>query len=293
MSYLRQIIGVSPSPSKIPYSGFSPVRLQTEIQPPPSTYPPTLSVARIRSASRFYKRLESRHPVRATHSRVYRSRSRTDQAVLSPVTQDDSVQRPLAHQWVMLSRRVIAYYGLIRASRVLPSTYLFVDGSSYPWDLSGRDARGSPIYSLFLYLRAALRTPVNRMAASGCASPFALAFVASIRTRHPQSSRIIGSGVGSVTRLQGSFYTAARRLARSSPTRAFTLELSPAGSLQTSVEYDYTGKQPIPATGLSPARNKALWAANREHRENHRMKKRVKTEDKKTRAFTRALSSLD
>ncbi|MEW6234818.1 MAG: hypothetical protein AB1656_05470 [Candidatus Omnitrophota bacterium] len=35
----------------------------------------------------------------------------------------DPVQRPLARQRVMLSRRVIAYYGLIRASGPLPSAY--------------------------------------------------------------------------------------------------------------------------------------------------------------------------
>src|SRR5580704_10623736 len=34
------------------------------------------------------------------------------------------------------------------------------------------------------------------------------------------------------------------------------------GSLHAHVEYNYAGKQPLPAAGLTPARNKALWAAN-------------------------------
>ena len=45
--------------------------------------------------------------------------------------------------------------------------------------------------------------------------------------------------------------------------RTFTFELSPIGSPQISVEYDYVGKQSIPTTGLSPASPTALWAASR------------------------------
>src|ERR1019366_10420056 len=37
------------------------------------------------------------------------------------------------------------------------------------------------------------------------------------------------------------------------------------GSLHAHVEYNYAGKQPLPAAGLTPARNKALWAATRNH----------------------------
>src|SRR5262249_39537214 len=43
-----------------------------------------------------------------------------------------------------------------------------------------------------------------------------------------------------------------------------TIELALDGSPRTSVDYDYAGKQPIPAAGLSPARHTALWAANGE-----------------------------
>ena len=75
MSYLRVRTCVFPSPSKIPYGGFSPVRLQTEIQPQPSTMLPALSAARIRSAAKSYMRPQPKHPVRAAHSRANRSRT--------------------------------------------------------------------------------------------------------------------------------------------------------------------------------------------------------------------------
>jgi hypothetical protein len=55
---------------------------------------------------------------------------------------------------------------------------------------------------------------------------------------------------------------AACTMASPSPTRTFTTELSPAGSPRSDVSYDYTGKQSTPATGLAPARQAAVWAAN-------------------------------
>ena len=58
---------VSSSPSKIPYGGFSPVRLQTGIRPRPS---PTRSETNLHP-TRAYTRFKSRSPKRAT------SRSRT------------------------------------------------------------------------------------------------------------------------------------------------------------------------------------------------------------------------
>ena len=73
------------------------------------------------------------------------------------------VQRPLARQGVMLSPRVVAYYGLIRTSRGLPSTYGFVD-RSLPLPV----ARGSPIYSACPFHRAAPWTPTDRAVARGC-----------------------------------------------------------------------------------------------------------------------------
>ena len=67
---------------------------------------------------------------------------------------------------------------------------------------------------------------------------------------------------GRVTRLQSSLYVTARSVVSPSPARTFTAELSPNESPQLDVDYNYAGKQSIPATGLSPVRYAALWAAN-------------------------------
>ena len=73
-----------------------------------------------------------------------------------------------------------------------------------------------------------------------------------------------------VTRLQGSLHATARRLARPSPTRTFTLELAQVEIAPLLCRVSLRGQQPIPATGLSPVRNKALWAARRKHEKNKR-----------------------
>jgi hypothetical protein len=43
--------------------------------------------------------------------------------------------------------------------------------------------------------------------------------------------------------------------------RTFTFELSSPESPPGDVEYNYAGKQSIPAAGLAPAGHAALWAA--------------------------------
>ena len=78
------------------------------------------------------------------------------------------VQRPLALLRVMLSRRVIAYYGLIRDSRFLPPPYLLRPVGLRPTASYGLDARASPLCSACLSLRAAFRTPADPAAAYGC-----------------------------------------------------------------------------------------------------------------------------
>src|SRR5271165_4472981 len=63
----------------------------------------------------------------------------------------------------MLSRRVIAYYGLMRASESLPAAYGFAAGAAAPKENGLRwESRGSPIYSAGLYSRAASHTPATR-----------------------------------------------------------------------------------------------------------------------------------
>jgi hypothetical protein len=111
---------VSSPLSKIPYSGFSPVRLQTGIQPRPSSDMPSLSA---RPASPhpcwIYTRLQSLSPGRVN---CFRPRTCV-QSVLSCPDGDPPVQRSLAPLRVMLSRWIIAYYYLMRASRPLLPVY--------------------------------------------------------------------------------------------------------------------------------------------------------------------------
>ena len=117
---------VSSSLSKIPYGGFSPVRLQTGIQPRPSSTMSSLSAKPASTQSRrIYTRLKSRSPKRA----IFRNGTCV-QAGLPLSYLNPPVQRSLAPLRVMLSRWLFAYYDLIRASRRLPPVYVLSSGSS-------------------------------------------------------------------------------------------------------------------------------------------------------------------
>jgi hypothetical protein len=158
----------------------------------------------------------------------------------------------------MLSRRVIAYYGLIRASESLPATYGFAAGSAAPKEIGFRwESRGSPIYSAGLCSRAASLTPVAPKGANDCCFPFGISL-------HLQ---VTGSATTLVvSRLQSSLRADFALMLRPASwlallSRTFTFELSLAGSPRANVEYNYVDKQSIPTTGLSPASPTALWAA--------------------------------
>jgi hypothetical protein len=76
MNYQGQVTSVFPSPSKIPYGGFSPVRLQTEIHPLPSPPPPGLSAARVPPAAALISGQKPSHPSAVAHQRANRRGSR-------------------------------------------------------------------------------------------------------------------------------------------------------------------------------------------------------------------------
>ena len=165
----------------------------------------------------------------------------------------------MARHRVMLSRRVIAYYGLIRASESLPATYGFAAGAAAPKEIGLRwESRGSPIYSAGLCSRAASLTPVTPKSANDCCFLFGISL-------HPG---VTGSATTLVvSRLQSSLRVSSPQLMLRPASwlallsRTFTFELALAGSPRISVEYDYVDKQSIPTTGLSPASPTALWAA--------------------------------
>jgi hypothetical protein len=195
---------VSFSPSEIPYGGFSPVRLQIGRRPRPS---PTAHTRRrlIRGPSR-YDRSPSVAPCGAIAAQSRRS---VNERFGVPI------QRPLAHPRVILSRRVVAYYGLIRGSGFLPTPYgVSAAGLCLvefpPLRLGTRD---SPIYSARPLLRAVSRTPADQVALTVVVPP-AAAFAHSREARHPLVFHAeVSSRVGHLTRLQSSLYAAARSVA--------------------------------------------------------------------------------
>jgi hypothetical protein len=106
---------VSSSLSKIPYGGFSPVRLQIGLGPQPSL-PGACRAAYMRSV------VAALCPCNPCGQSVPLDGVRG-------VCLDGPIQRPLARLRVVLSRRVNAYYGLIRGPRALPPVYELSGGS--------------------------------------------------------------------------------------------------------------------------------------------------------------------
>ena len=150
---------VSPSPSKIPYGGFSPVQLQTGYQPwRPS--PVSRSAVSVRHAS-----APNPHWLISHHSPSASSPVVLADKISGSVARTPPVQRPLARQRVVLSHRVIAYYGRIRASPGFRRLICFHTADPSPSVFSGVALRGSPIYSACLSLRAVFHTPLDRKGA--------------------------------------------------------------------------------------------------------------------------------
>jgi hypothetical protein len=254
---------VSSSLSKIPYGGFSPVRLQTGIQPQPSLLGRGLS-ARPTFTYDFtaYMRLKS-----LTRNRANKLRKRAQaQAVPHSSSKANPVQRPLALRGVMLSPQVIAYYGLIRNSQPLPSTYELYDGS-LPYGLVWAGIERLPNF-----LRMSLssvpsyvprRTKWLHMVVP---SPLVVAFAISAQARHPHAhARRFSRGKCNEAARFASCYGPEESLALPRQGRLLS-SFHPVESPQPDVKYNYAGKQPIPAAGLTPPRHAALWAANRAHR---------------------------
>jgi len=162
---------VSSSPSKIPYIGFSPIRLQTGIQPRPSPAHNGLSArpAYTHSVQTYmWLKLLPQKRVSPQHYRlVNRPRAKAQSGLRSILSASNPVQRPLALQRVMLSRRVIAYYGLIRNSQPLPSIYVLYDGS-LPYGLVWAGIERLPNLLRMSLFRAAFRTPADRTIACNC-----------------------------------------------------------------------------------------------------------------------------
>ena len=170
-----------------------------------------------------YTRPKSRTRPEGGHHTV-RGRDRA-QAAPPAIPRDPPVQRPLARR--RITRRVPAYYGLIRRSRPLPPAYLLRPGGSLP---------DGPVWAGAERLPNLLRVSLSPCRRPYPGGPSGCPWLLLHRPRWPspsphrlgiRSATIAGSQVGSVTRLQRSRQATARRVAGPAPARAFTLELSP------------------------------------------------------------------
>jgi hypothetical protein len=232
---------VSSPPSKIPYGGFSPVRLQTGLRPQPS--PPA-------HTGGLYAALARVDPRRPGCPSVW-AKGRGSAS--------HPVQRPLARRRVILSRQVMAYYGLIRGSDSLPPVFLHA-GIWWVFAL-GPGTRASLLLSACPSCRAAFLTPADRVVGDCSMSTRVSLRPVGTGSASARLHAEVGSRAVLLSRLQSSLYAAARQVARPTPTRAFTPELSPPAVARGDVGYNYAGKQSIPAAGLTPAGHTALQAA--------------------------------
>jgi len=196
--------------------------------------------------------------------RATRRRTLTVQAVLRSSDQSTPVQRPLAPRWVVLSHRILAYYGLIRHSRSLRSIYglirtVFARRSCLGW------SRELPQFNLCDF--PCVPPSVPRWAQwlrAVVASPLVRVFAVSVAARHPHPAHA-DSHASRVTRLQSSLNATARKVACPSSARTFTSELSPPRVTPKKCQISLRGQQPITTAGLAPANHTALWAANGSH----------------------------
>ncbi len=254
---------VFPSPSKIPYGGFSPVRLQTEIPPRPSDPRHDLSAARIRHAPRPLYATTVRHPAAVAHQRA--NRRGIGKPDPSGTLASYTGRTPSRGPWLASGLCCPAGSGLtMTSSAPLASTHRLMTSPAGPHahgPASSGMAEG-PQFTLrdCPSVLPSLPRWTGRLLLT-VASPPLVAFADCVAARRPQiHARRFWRG--RLTRLQSSLHAAARKLAGPSPTRAFTFELAPPQSPARGVEYNYAGKPSIPAAGLTPASHAALWAAH-------------------------------
>ena len=224
---------VSSSPSKIPYGGFSPVRLQTGYEP----WRPSPGNAAMPLAQDPHRQLP---PFAHTALRwpmvlwTCRGSCRTP-----------PVQRPLARQRVVLSHQVIAYYGRIRVSRALPPIYVFIQ-RIFPCQSYPGSSREVPQFTLLVFPSVPTSIPrwTGKVLLTVSSLP-ALAFTSLAMFRHPNIPRNPIQR-GGLTRLQSLLHVTARQvclpcIGQDFYSRAFTPFVAIG-----SVEYDYTGNSQFP-----------------------------------------------
>jgi len=223
---------VSSTPSKIPYGGFSPVRLQTGIQQRPSP------------------------------QEVY---------TLPKPGPQDPMATFVACQRVPLARAIQSRGPWLPSGLCCPTGSLLTMASSEPLhshlvtyllrlpSISG--AGGSPLSSTPLSNRAISRTPVDWTGAYGCFFP-AHTSLRQLRNSSASTPSCLPSvHAGCVTRLTSSLSLRPDWLLARHRHRLLLSSFRAAG-YPYSTSNITTRLQPTTAAGLSPARDAALWAAN-------------------------------
>ena len=242
---------VSSSPSKIPYGGFSPVRLQTGIPPRPS---PARS-----SSSRYpvpaYTRLKFLSPMRVT--------SRSGTCVQAALPSSD---RTLPSRGPWLARGLYCPAG--STLTMTSSETLAASGPTYDFAVRCYLRREGPQFTLPVCLSVPSSVPrqTERLHLA-VSSSSAWAFPISVKGRRLQIPRApVPAWLCNEAAKFTLWYGPEELLARHRPGRLRSsfhlLGLPPkVSNITTRVN------QPIPAAGLTPARQAALWAANGAHRE--------------------------
>ena len=187
---------------------------------------------------------------------ITRSRAFRFNMARLPATPNTSIPRPLARHRVMLSRRVIADYGLMRTWNPSPLLMVSRGGLLHPRKTAEGGNPEGPQLTPLDCARVLPPYPGDPKSAIDCF------FLFGIRL-HP------GVTVGAHWKFRGCrvhSFPSPQELLRPASwlallSRTCTFELAPTRSPSISVEYDYVDKQSIPTAGLSPASPTALWAA--------------------------------
>ena len=231
------MVHVSCSLSKIPYVGFSPVRLQIGFRLRPSSLSSWL-----KCEAHMHHKNNNLYAAKAEKPRSCGPKACLSEPVASTAY---PIQRPLAHQAlccrsgsslnmassesVRSSRRLIFFVRQVFALRPRMGWIRQIPQfapricDSVPSSVPRRPCRVHPVVT----------------------SSTVIAFALSAQARQPQvHARRFPRGC--VTRLRSSLYATARNLASPSPARTFTTELSPDGSLLSDVGYNYTANNQLP-----------------------------------------------
>lgn len=216
---------VSSSPSKIPYGGFSPVRLQTESPSQPS------------STRREPRRLigDASPGLGNELKSVVGLASKRHSSRLTATL-------PSRGPWLPSELCCLAGSSLTMTS----SEALVRSGAAYVFPVRYNPEREIPQFTLPICFSVPSSVPrqIGRL-------HLAMAW-SSVRPS-PSSywvgickPRLSGLRVDRVTRLQSSLHATARRIASLAPAKAFTFELAPQESPPRGVEYNYAGHSHFP-----------------------------------------------